>query len=394
MYLIRRSCHGLPRKAHPLGRGLLVGILLVLMAVSSTFAWSKAGHMVSGAIAYADLKQTSPETLARVIALLKSHPHYTTKWVPRLAQLNLSTEEQDLYLFMLAARWPDDIRSDAAFHHGAWHYINLPYKPEGQPASIQPIDPPPENILEAYQSNLDIVQSTALESSKAVALCWIFHLIGDVHQPLHTIALFTTQFPPLEGDRGGTRFYIRVREGSSTISLHTFWDDLILGSERFQNVRSTATALRLQRTHARTQLSELTETRFEGWARQESFGLAKEHAYRNGQLQGSKDQQNGEVLPADYIATVKPLAERRIVLAGYRLADVLTQNASYLTTAAPAEIPAASARESTVRGNMRSKVYHLAGCPGFDTMSAANIITFTSEAEAQQAGYRKAKNCP
>jgi len=216
----------------------------------------------------------------------------------------------------------------------------------------------------------------------------------EIERPLHTIALFTTQFPPLEGDRGGTRFYIRVREGSSTISLHTFWDDLILGSERFQNVRSTATALRLQRTHARTQLSELTETRFEGWARQESFGLAKEHAYRNGQLQGSKDQQNGEVLPADYIATVKPLAERRIVLAGYRLADVLTQNASYLTTAAPAEIPAASARESTVRGNMRSKVYHLPGCPGFDTMSAANIITFASEAEAQQAGYRKAKNCP
>jgi len=238
------------------------------------------------------------------------------------------------------------------------------------------------------------VQSTALESTKAVALCWIFHLIGDVHQPLHTITLFTTQFPPLEGDRGGTRFYIRVGEGARTISLHTFWDDLILGSERFQNVRNTATALRLQRTHARTQLPELTETRFEGWARQESFGLAKEQAYRNGQLRGSKDQQNGDVLPADYIATVKPLAERRIVLAGYRLADVLTQHASHLSTAAPAEIPPASASEGTVRGNMRSKVYHLPSCPGFTAMSPANIIPFASEAEAQQAGYRKAKNCP
>jgi S1/P1 Nuclease len=393
MHLLSQSCRGLQSKAHSMGRGLLVGILLVLVAVSSTFAWSKAGHMVSGAIAYADLKHTSPETLARVIALLKSHPHYKTKWVPRLAQLNLSTEEQELYLFMLAARWPDDIRGDAAFHHGAWHYINLPYKPEGQPTSIQPVDPASENILEAYQANLDIVQSTALESSKAVALCWIFHLIGDVHQPLHTITLFTTQFPPLEGDRGGTRFYIRVGEGARTISLHTFWDDLILGSERFQNVRNTATALRLKRTHARTQLPALTETRFEGWARQESFGLAKEHAYRNGQLHGSRDPQHGDVLPADYIATVKPLAERRIVLAGYRLADVLMQNASHLPTGAPTEIPPASTSESPVRGNMRSKVYHLSGCPGFDTMSAANIITFTSEAEAEQAGYRKAKNC-
>jgi hypothetical protein len=49
----------------------VLGLLFVLVAVSSAFAWSKAGHMVSGAIAYADLKQSSPETLARVIALLK-----------------------------------------------------------------------------------------------------------------------------------------------------------------------------------------------------------------------------------------------------------------------------------------------------------------------------------
>jgi len=350
--------------------------------------------MVSGAIAYADVKHTSPETLVRVIALLKYHPHYKTKWVPRLAQLNLSAEEQELYLFMMAARWPDDVRGDAAFHHGAWHYINLPYTPEGQPASVQPVDPPTENILSTYQSNLDIVQSTALESTKAVALCWIFHLIGDVHQPLHTIALFTTQFPPPEGDRGGTRFYIRVRAGASTISLHTFWDDLILGSERFQSVRNTATALRLQPDHARAQLPELAETRFEGWARQESFRVAKEQAYHNGQLRGSKDQQNGEVFPVDYIATVKPLAERRIVLAGYRLADVLTQTASHLTPAASTEVPPVSASDGIVRGNKRSKVYHLSGCPGFEALSPANIVTFASEAEAQRAGYRKAHNCP
>jgi hypothetical protein len=192
MLLKRPSCRSRPRKDHLLGRGLLAGILLVLMAVSSARAWNKAGHMVSGAIAYADLKQASPETLARVIALLKMHPHFATKWAPRLAQLHLSPEEQELYLFMLAARWPDDMRGDAAFHHGAWHYINLPYKPEGQPASVQTVDPQAENILQAYQTNLDILGSTAPASAKAVALCWIFHLIGDVHQPLHTITLFTT----------------------------------------------------------------------------------------------------------------------------------------------------------------------------------------------------------
>ena len=71
MYRTHQSCRGLSRTAHPLGRGIVLGLLFVLVAVSSAFAWSKAGHMVSGAIAYADLKQSSPETLARVIALLK-----------------------------------------------------------------------------------------------------------------------------------------------------------------------------------------------------------------------------------------------------------------------------------------------------------------------------------
>ena len=42
----------------------------------------------------------------------------------------------------------------------------------------------------------------------------------------------------------------------------------------------------------------------------------------------------------------------------------------------------------------RIKVYHLSDCPGFNTMSQTNISTFTSEAEAQHAGYRKAHNCP
>ena len=85
--------------------GLFVGTLLLLVIVSwvsSTLAWDTAGHMVSGAIAYADLKQTRPQTLAQVVALLKTHPHFETKWKPQLNQSFVSPDEQDLFLFMLA----------------------------------------------------------------------------------------------------------------------------------------------------------------------------------------------------------------------------------------------------------------------------------------------------
>src|SRR5262249_16546996 len=108
------------RRATLLGTGL---VLVLLSRVPATLAWNKAGHMVSGAIAYADLQHASPQTLARVLTLLKAHPYFEMTWAPRLSQSPRSPEEQDLYLFMLAARWPDDIRHDPAFHHGAWHYI-------------------------------------------------------------------------------------------------------------------------------------------------------------------------------------------------------------------------------------------------------------------------------
>ena len=53
----------------------------------------------------------------------------------------MSEQDQDRFLFMLAARWPDDIRGDSAFDHPLWHYIDYPYKPRGQPASVAALQP-------------------------------------------------------------------------------------------------------------------------------------------------------------------------------------------------------------------------------------------------------------
>jgi hypothetical protein len=47
-----------------------------------------------------------------------------------------------------------------------------------------------------------------------------------------------------------------------------------------------------------------------------------------------------------------------------------------------------------VRGNQRSRIYQVPGCPDYAEMHLAAAVTFPSEAEAQQAGYRKAKDCP
>jgi hypothetical protein len=55
--------------------------------------------------------------------------------------------------------------------------------------------------------------------------------------------------------------------------------------------------------------------------------------------------------------------------------------------------PATVSGEGEVHGNKHSKVYRLPGCPGYAGMNPAFVMAFESEAEAQQAGYRKARNC-
>ncbi len=86
--------------------------------------------------------------------------------------------------------WADDIRTPDKQHHQArWHYINLPFKPEGQPESVQVRQPEPVNILTAMTENERIANSENEVERKAIALAWLFHLVGDIHQPLHGAAV-------------------------------------------------------------------------------------------------------------------------------------------------------------------------------------------------------------
>jgi hypothetical protein len=295
-------------------------VLVVTLGMGSPAnTWNKAGHMVSGAIAYRDLKARHPDVIPKVIALLRQHPDFERRWKPRLE--SVPEEERDLYLFMLAARWPDDARG-TSFDRPSHHFIDQPFVPPGQPASVNVSQPDAVNLVSTFKQNVDIAKGTGGADDRAVALCWIFHQVGDVHQPLHDVSLFSTDYVPPEGDRGGTRFYIRVRDDSSTISLHKFWDDLILGSERFRTVRNRATELSARPEMARATFPELSEPDIEKWAK-EGFAIAAEFVYRQGDLVGSKDKNDGESLPEDYVPEVKPIAERRIMLSGYRLADTL-----------------------------------------------------------------------
>lgn len=95
--------------------GCLVLLSLTFLAPTS-LAWNKATHMAIGAMTYHNLQQTSPQTLTRVVNLLKQHPYYQTQWDTLMTNRQLTGPQRDEYLFMLAARWPDDIKGKDAYH--------------------------------------------------------------------------------------------------------------------------------------------------------------------------------------------------------------------------------------------------------------------------------------
>jgi hypothetical protein len=299
----------------------VLGLALVLVPRSAV-AWNEAGHMVVAAIAYQDLKVNDPGAIPKIVAILKEHPAYD-QWEAQIDKPAFSAEDREIFLFMLAARWPDEVRGVAGEDNPEWHYVNFPYSPGAPSSPEDTVEPDESNILQAYRENLEVLKDPEAEAAdKAISLCWNFHLLGDIHQPLHTTKLVTTQYPMPEGDRGGTRFYIKAKPNSTTIHIHKYWDDLVMKNMHFQSVRNRATGLRNRTELQRTALPELAEPAFIGWAK-ESYVLAKEKVYRSGTVGGSKNRHNGTTLPTDYSSDVKPIAERRVTLSGYRLSDLM-----------------------------------------------------------------------
>ena len=99
---------------------------------------------------------------------------------------------------------------------------------------MQISEPEPVNILTAMAENESVVKNESDRERRAIALAWLFHLVGDIHQPLHTAQLFTVDYP--KGDRGGNEICVRVTQAGQPMDLHRFWDGVITSSSESDTV--------------------------------------------------------------------------------------------------------------------------------------------------------------
>ncbi len=291
----------------------------LLLSITPAFAWNESGHMVTGALAYDVLMKDDPKAVDRIVDLLKSHPQADV-FKKRLEAVPANVRNR--YLFMIAARWPDDIRRDEQFHRGPWHYINYPVVPAdpSDRSETAPPAPPEDNLVTSLRSNRAALQGDDA-AAKAVAITWIFHQVGDIHQPCHAVAYFSKWKP--EGDRGGNDCYVRTGPAGAVINVHSLWDGLILADHSYGATGNEATKLRLRDDLSPDKLpGDVNELDTDVWTR-ESVALAERLVYWNRILKGGTQRSSGPILPDGYLTAAKFAAEQRVVLSGYRLANLL-----------------------------------------------------------------------
>src|SRR6188768_4415655 len=107
----------------------LAAPIAIVFFAQPALAWNNRGHMLSAMIAYAELK---PEVRERVNAILKAHPQRDLL----LRGAPPEGPDRDMWVFAMAACWPDMLRGkdnplSAAEHHGPWHYVNYPISLDG-----------------------------------------------------------------------------------------------------------------------------------------------------------------------------------------------------------------------------------------------------------------------
>jgi S1/P1 Nuclease len=237
---------------------------------------------------------------------------------------NVPNLSRGLYAAIAASLWPDQIRNhDDPSTFPNWHFVDYPLIAPSFPDRGSPT--PRDDILFGIRKSEGILRSrSSLAQDKAEKLSWLIHLVGDVHQPLHCATLVNSHYPAPQGDRGGNEFFVKVSPTGSSLKLHSLWDGL-LGAGTVADARLTRSALnnaiRLQTVYRRATLPGLQSHRsVKSWAK-ESRKDAIQYAYLEGTLPPGIDAAHATFLPAGYTRHAKKIAERRIALAGYRLAD-------------------------------------------------------------------------
>ena len=263
----------------------------IVFVPTPAMAWGKTGHRVVAALADAQLS-----------GLARAH-------VQEILGFGESLDE--------AANWPDEMRSaPSPFWQKTatpWHYVTLN-------GVLYDHAPPEGDALDALKLfSAALKNPAASRKEKQLALRFVVHLVGDLHQPLHVGKCC---------DKGGND--VKVKWFGRDLNLHSVWDSAMVDE---QQLSFTEYAARIQRHTSNADVIAWWDINPRDWISESA--QIRETVYPK----PPSDPKKLPELSYSYVYQFTPVMERRLSQAGVRLAAYL--NAIY---AEPQPLPAEPAR--------------------------------------------------
>src|SRR5436190_13809481 len=209
-------------------RTLFTAAFLVTLVLPA-FSWDETGHKITAYIAW---QQMTPEVRDKVIKILRAAPEdaqLSTFYMPYGSR---SEEARKREFFMIAAVWADMIKDrdlsvrNEKYSHPNWHYHDT-FWTEKDGKVIFPEGIEDTGMLMQKLADFDkVIRANGTDADKAIAIAWLEHLIGDLHQPLHTTTHMRDENDK-KGDQGGNKFFLTPKGAKPSMNLHLFWDNVI-----------------------------------------------------------------------------------------------------------------------------------------------------------------------
>jgi S1/P1 Nuclease len=143
-------------------------------------------------------QRLTPTTKRRVRALLKLNPHYQ-KWLGQIPAGNRPD----------GASSSQNIGYSDHLHHKYWYFVDRPFNQDGSPLPAIPA----LNAETQISTFRAVLGTNPTNDVKSYDLVWLLHLVGDVHQPLHsstpgtgsnpnTAVAYAKKLPPVDAALG------------------------------------------------------------------------------------------------------------------------------------------------------------------------------------------------
>jgi hypothetical protein len=172
-------------------------LAIALLIIVPAFSWGVIGHRTIAEIAQQHLSKRTRKELQKLIG------------------------KEPLAWW---SNWPDFIKSDSTWNHASpWHYVDLPGHMEKQKFIEELKKLPGKNLYMQIQSMMaDLKNSSLPAEQRRVALYFLIHMVGDLHQPLHV---------GRDEDAGGNKIVVYWFDKKT--NLHTLWDSMLIEFQQY-----------------------------------------------------------------------------------------------------------------------------------------------------------------